>query len=111
MPHVVRPPFFVSVHPGTTTAGLHDAIVAAFPALDEIKGACLCACGVGSGRAVNHHSGWQASAHLANHRRLSLPTPTDSIVLAVNQAYVDGADARALAEGDEVAVIPPISGG
>lgn len=30
--------------PGTTTAGLHDAIVAAFPALNEIKGACLFVC-------------------------------------------------------------------
>lgn len=59
------------VSPGTTTAGLQDAIVAAYPALAEIK---------------------------------------DAIVLAVNQSYVDG-EARPLAEGDEVAVIPPISGG
>ena len=36
----------------------------------------------------------------------------DAIVLAVNQQYVDAsAGEQLLAEGDEVAVIPPISGG
>jgi molybdopterin converting factor subunit 1 len=42
----------------------------------------------------------------------SLSAIADNIVLAVNQDYIEDEEAELnLVEGDEVAVIPPISGG
>ena len=48
------------------------------------------------------------SGRYSGHRLQSLG---ESVVLAVNQEYVDREQVLHLRPGDEVAVIPPISGG
>jgi molybdopterin converting factor subunit 1 len=46
---------------------------------------------------------------LGVHRAMGLNSIWDSIAVAVNQEYARGADV--LKDGDEVALLPPVSGG
>ena len=41
----------------------------------------------------------------------SIDTVKDNLIIAVNQGYIKLEEQQILKEGDEIAVIPPISGG
>lgn len=61
-------------------------------------------------KVVKGTSVWTLTIQLLN-RFPGLKEIWDSCVFAVNQEYVEEDTEKVLREGDEVAVIPPISGG
>ena len=60
----------------------------------------------------NHNVSWKPSCkYILLSNSLSLSPLRECVVVAVNQEYIDKEQVIHLKTGDEVAIIPPISGG